>query len=256
MGYTKLFNEIVMSTVWREPDYVRIVWITMLALKDRWHIVSASLPGLADAARVSIKDCEKALKILASPDQYSRSKGFDGRRIEECDGGWAILNGEKYRNKMSQDERNEYQRLKQREYRARKKSVKTCLQNSKDFTHTDTDTEADTDTKKRKKRESAAPLSLSPLAEKWNQLSGELPKVLSSSNGRRKKEKQRLKTFSEAQMIEAIQHLAASPFCNGENDRGWKASYDFLIASDENVLKANEGRYDKAKSALERWAEE
>lgn len=142
MGYTKLFSEIVMSTVWREPDHVRILWITMLALKDRWHVVNASIPGLADAAKLSIKDCENALKVLSSPDKYSRNTDHEGRRIEPCEGGWIILNGEKYRNKMSLDERREYQRIKQREYREREKAVKSCQQNSQRFTHT----EADTDT--------------------------------------------------------------------------------------------------------------
>lgn len=151
MGYTKLFSEIVMSTIWREPHHVRVVWITMLAIKDRWHVVNSSLPGLADAARVTIEECEDALRVLSSPDPYSRSRDFDGRRIEPCDGGWIILNGEKYRNKMSLDERREYQRIKQREYREMRKSVKSCLQSSQQKTHTDTDT----DTKNNNMRKSA-----------------------------------------------------------------------------------------------------
>ncbi len=71
MGYTKLFNELIMSTVWREPDHVRILWITMLALKDRWHIVNSSFPSLADAARITEKECTRALKIVSSPDPHS-----------------------------------------------------------------------------------------------------------------------------------------------------------------------------------------
>lgn len=144
MGYTKLFTEIIMSTIWREKNHVRLLWITMLAMKDRWHIVDASLPGLADAARITMDECVEALGVLSSPDKYSRTTEHEGRRIEACDGGWLILNGEKYRNKMSLDERREYQRIKQAEYRKRKKSVKSCLQSSQQFTHTDTDTKADT----------------------------------------------------------------------------------------------------------------
>ena len=149
MGYTKLFNEIVMSTVWREPDHIRIVWITMLALKDRYHKVNASLPGLADAAKVSMPQCEEAIKRLESYDKYSRSQENEGRRIEKCDGGWFVLNGEKYRNKLNQDERREYNRIKQQEYRDNKK-IKTeerpCtshVQKDTFGTHTDTDTDTD-----------------------------------------------------------------------------------------------------------------
>lgn len=142
-GYTKLFSEIIMSTVWRENDKTRIVWITMLAIRDRWHVVNASIPGLADAARVSISDCREALHILSSPDPDSRSKDFEGRRIKEVDGGWLILNGEKYRNKMSLDERREYNRIKQAEYRGKKKMSTSCVQFSTESAQTETETETE-----------------------------------------------------------------------------------------------------------------
>lgn len=117
MGYTKLFSSIVASTIWREDDKTRLVWITMLALKNERHVVEASLPGLADLARVTIGECEKAIGKLEGKDKYSRSQEFEGRRIEKCDGGWRILNGEHYRKHLSAEDRREYQRLYQREYR-------------------------------------------------------------------------------------------------------------------------------------------
>lgn len=85
-----------------------------------------------------------------SPDPFSRTKDHQGIRIQEMDGGWLIINGEKYRNMMSLDERREYQRLKQRQYRSKDRLQKrvSCLQTGQQLTHTDTDTEADTDTKK------------------------------------------------------------------------------------------------------------
>lgn len=117
MGYTKLFAEIVASTIWREDDKTRIVWITMLAMKNERHMVEASVPGLADLARVSLPQCEAALEKLAAPDKYSRNQQFEGRRIEKRDGGWFILNGEHYRKKMDLEERRAYQREYQRNYR-------------------------------------------------------------------------------------------------------------------------------------------
>ena len=117
MGYTKLFSEIVASTIWREDDKTRLVWITMLAMKNERHMVEASMPGLADMARVSQGECEAALKKLSAPDRHSRNQAFEGRRIQKQDGGWLILNGEHYRQKMSAEDRKEYQRLYQRDYR-------------------------------------------------------------------------------------------------------------------------------------------
>lgn len=123
MGYTKLFSSIVASTIWREDDKTRLVWITMLAMKNERHVVEASLPGLADMARVTIGECEAAVKKLEGPDKWSRNQEHGGRRIEKCDGGWRILNGEYYRHQMSAEDRREYQRLYHREYRKRRKGM-------------------------------------------------------------------------------------------------------------------------------------
>ena len=122
-GYTKLFNSILMSTIWREDDKTRIVWITLLAMADKNGIAETSIPSLADAARVSFDDCLASLDKLKSPDKYSRTKEHDGRRIQECDGGFLLLNHGKYRAKMSADERREYNRIKQAEWRGSVKSV-------------------------------------------------------------------------------------------------------------------------------------
>ena len=107
-GFTKLFNTIVTSTIWQEDDKTRIVWITMLAIADAEGIVSASIPGLASVANVSVEAAEKAVNHLLSPDEYSRTKDFEGRRIESVDGGWMILNYVKYRRMLSTEERKEY----------------------------------------------------------------------------------------------------------------------------------------------------
>lgn len=122
-GYTKLFHSILASTIWREDDKTRIVWITLLAMAGRTGVVEGSIPGLADMARVSIPECEAALEKLGAPDRYSRTKDHDGRRIQAVDGGWLILNHAKYRDKMSQDDRREYMRKYMAEYRSGKQGV-------------------------------------------------------------------------------------------------------------------------------------
>lgn len=144
-GYTKLFSSIVTSTVWREPDHVRLVWITLLALSDRHGVAEASIPGLADMAKVTLELCEDAILKLSSPDRYSRTKDFEGRRLEECDGGWRLINHGKYRAKMSADDRREYNRLKQAEHRAKaamSMTVNDTLEKSAPSAHTEAKAEA------------------------------------------------------------------------------------------------------------------
>jgi hypothetical protein len=91
----------------------------MLALKNRDQVVHASIPGLAKVAGITIDECEVALRAMMLPDPYSRTPDQEGRRIQKVDGGWFIINGEKYRDYMSYDERREYKRKKQQEYRKR-----------------------------------------------------------------------------------------------------------------------------------------
>jgi hypothetical protein len=120
MGYTKLFEELIASSVWDEDDKTRLVWITMLALKDRKHFVRATERYLALAARVSLDECQRALLRLSSPDPQSHRKEKDGRRIEAVDGGWNIINGEYYSQKLNIQARRAYKAEKQQEYRDRK----------------------------------------------------------------------------------------------------------------------------------------
>ena len=122
-GFTKLFSGLVHSTVWREEMHVKVVWITMLALADRNGHVLASLPGLADASRVTLEQCQDALAKLAAPDVHSRTKLNEGRRIEEVDGGWRLLNYLKYRNMRDEENRRQQVREAVGRYRAKQSDV-------------------------------------------------------------------------------------------------------------------------------------
>lgn len=118
-GFTKLWSEILSSSIWNEDDKVRIVWITMLAAMGPDYMVRASVGGLAHMARVSKEACEHALTVLTSPDPDSRSQDNEGRRVQKVDGGFFILNGGKYREARSHDERKVYMANYMKEYRRR-----------------------------------------------------------------------------------------------------------------------------------------
>jgi hypothetical protein len=97
-GFVKLYGTLLTSTVWTREDVpTRLVWITMLVLADADGVVRATIPGLAHMARVEIEECEHAIAQLSSPDQYSRTKEHEGRRIEPHADGWTLLNHRAYR---------------------------------------------------------------------------------------------------------------------------------------------------------------
>jgi len=173
-GYTKLFNSILASTIWRSDDKTRIVWITLLAMADKDGICEGSIPGLADLARVSVEDCEAALAELMAPDKYSRTTEYEGRRIEPVDGGWLLLNHAKYRAKMSEDDIREKNRQRQAKWREKHKSNASSNAESQDVTLSNaesrqsrhTEAEAYTKTKEEEKNIVAnAPSSKTPKKE-------------------------------------------------------------------------------------------
>lgn len=120
-SFTKLFSSITESTVWCEPDRVRLTWICMLAMADRYGRVWGSIPGIANRARVPLEDAEDAINRFLSPDKYSRTPEHDGRRIEPIDGGWRLLNYAKYRETLDEESVRESKRKSANERRARER---------------------------------------------------------------------------------------------------------------------------------------
>jgi uncharacterized phage protein (TIGR02220 family) len=120
-GYTKLFQSIVTSTIWTESDATRIVWITMLAIANKYGEVAASVPGLANISRVTLEQCEKAIKVLEGPDKHSRTRDYDGRRIAPIDGGWQVLNYAKHRKMASEQDIRERNAERQRRFKRKRR---------------------------------------------------------------------------------------------------------------------------------------
>jgi hypothetical protein len=125
--FTKLFSSIIASSVWCEDNETRIVWITMMAMCNKNGYVFASEPGLAKCAQVPLESVLKALKRFQSPDKFSCSPEYEGRRIEKVDGGWRLLNYLKFRAIRNEDDRREYHRIYMRKRRELGvKNVKEC----------------------------------------------------------------------------------------------------------------------------------
>jgi hypothetical protein len=119
--WTPLWNEIVTSSIWEEDVVVRVVWITMLAVKDRNGYVSGSVSSMARIANVDPEDCARAVKLLESPDKRNPNQPNQGRRIQPVEKGWVVINHAKYRDMIQEEYRRNYKARKQAEYRDKKK---------------------------------------------------------------------------------------------------------------------------------------
>jgi len=225
MQFTKLFNSILDSTIWQEPLETKVVWITMLAMCDRTGEVHASVPGLAKRAGVTLQQCNAALACLESPDEYSRTKTHDGRRIREIDGGWELLNHAKYRALLSAEERREYNKNKQAQYRAEKAEREKCKNvndmsmtvndnvSNAHITEAEAEAEAYTDTKKDKKTAPPLPLPFDSADFKlfwsnWEQHRKEKKAKLTPTA--RNQQLEKLKDMGEHRAIAALKHSLAN----------------------------------------------
>jgi len=243
-GFTKLFSSITDSTIWQEPDATRIVWITMLAMADQRGIVNASVPGLASRARVELQACIAALERLSSPDEWSRTKDNDGRRIAEVDGGWILLNHGKYRAERSKIDRNEYQRKLMAERRAAAKlaTVSRISRSEPGLAQAEAEAEAI-----ESKEIVASPRIDGQAVEAYNRILGDaLPKVTRMTSTRKSAINARVRDLAERSRVDwweqYFEVVKSRGFLLGENDRGWRADFDWLLKP-AHMQKILEGGY-------------
>jgi hypothetical protein len=110
------------SSIWEEEDHVFRVFMAMMSLKDADHVVRYD--GWKLAKRIHMGDelvkVEDALRVLSNPDKRRPGQEFDGKRIEKVEGGWLILNGQKFVDQLAEERklrRRIYMRNYQREVR-------------------------------------------------------------------------------------------------------------------------------------------
>jgi len=114
-------------------------------------------------------------------------------------------------------------------------------------------TSSEKEERSRESQSAAAKHSLRPassadadLPSLWNRVCTSLPKCSKLTPKRKAWIKARLKEHSPDAWKGIFARIEASPFLTGQNDRGWKASFDWIIKSPDNAVKVLEGRYDSS----------
>ena len=83
----------------------------------------------------------------------------------------------------------------------------------------------------------------------WNSIVTNCQSVRALSDARRKKVLSRIKEMAEVGdvtevLTTCLRKINDSAFCNGKNDRGWMASFDWFIENGNSWRKVYEGKYD------------
>jgi hypothetical protein len=90
--YTPVFRDFLTSSMWATDPATRCVWIWFLLMADPEGFVVGTVPGVAQQAGVALSEAKTAITLLESPDPYSSTPDFEGRRIVKADRGWHIVN--------------------------------------------------------------------------------------------------------------------------------------------------------------------
>lgn len=117
--YVPLFEQIVDSSIWCESDLVVKVFMTLLAKRRKNGIVYGNAFNIAQWAKKSEAEVLEALAVLAAPDtRRLEPQPFEGRRIEKVEGGWLLLNAERYQQLMVAENRRHANAAAQARYQA------------------------------------------------------------------------------------------------------------------------------------------
>lgn len=98
---TPLFHSIFYGSLrGRYPDLV--VFMVLLGMKDSRGVITATPQHIAEVSGVPLAHVELAIARFLAPDLNSRTKDFEGRRLQPLDdgtAGWYVINHRKYKEK-------------------------------------------------------------------------------------------------------------------------------------------------------------
>lgn len=257
--FAKVFAQIFDSSI-AENYQVRLVFEDFLKLADSDGVVDMTHEAICRRTNVPLEIVKEGIAILEAPDPRSRTPDFDGRRIirldQHRDWGWRIVNYTKFREIRDENGRREYRAKWMREKRAiepnygrseppTEEDDTVLVNNGEHVVNSVNPSEPrQKQRQKQKKKEGVQGAPHLPLAEVfdcWNACG--LTKTLVLSDKRRQILSRRLKDpFFIQNWQSAIAKASQSKFCQGINDRGWKADFDWFIRPD-TCAKIMEGRY-------------
>lgn len=108
--YAKVFTSIFDGSMRGHSDLL-LVFVNILCHADKEGVVDRTCRAIADETGLSLRRVEAAVVSLESPDEQSRSRNDDGRRLKRIDPertwGWKIVNYLHYKDLRSELDRRE-----------------------------------------------------------------------------------------------------------------------------------------------------
>lgn len=236
-----------------EADSIIVIWFKLLCLAGKQNNSGVFLMGnripyntqmLATIFRRKESTVQLALQTF---EQFGM--------IEYVDDVITIPNWGKHQNLDQLESKKEYMRNYMQEYRAKQKAITSGKTNSKTNSKTNVSSvdknkiRIDKDKEIEKEKEEIKEEKARQIADLFNFLCPSFSKVKVLSDSMKEDISESLLKFSESDISTAFEKAEKSSFLKGDNERKWKASFDWLIKA-ENIAKILNGNYDnnEAKS--------
>ena len=254
MGFTKLDETILRSSIMAEQPETFKVFIAILAATDPDSIARVSSIFLAGACYLDLETIDEAIKVLESPDPRSRSMAEDGRRIRRVDGGYLVINYQKYREHHYS---RKHEATRKREYRKRKKEGTPLGHFGTGAGHS-ASASASASASELKGGLKGGKTEIPEIREKWNRFAEghDLPKIHKIEAGSARERTVLARIHEGMDFEEILKAIHNQPFLFGDNDRGWLTTFDWIMKP-ANQAKILEGAYVKNRigEAKDRAAE-
>lgn len=214
--------------------------LRLLAFEDRWHFVALcclKADGLIDEEEGSLRDRKIAVKLGVQVRELEEI----GRRLQEVGLVDNRLSPVAWDELQFKTDNSTARVKKYREKQQRNKVKRLC-----NVSVTGQDTETDTDIEPKGSCETGvSPVRPAEIVEAWN-ITAErlgLSKIAKLTDDRKRKLSAQCKDASLDDFRAALAAIERSRWLQGDNDRGWKANFDFFLQP-KSFTKLIEGAYD------------
>jgi len=128
--YGKIFAHTFEGSLYGKPLALQAIWAFVLSKTNFDGFVELNPQDLAHrigGGELTVEQVKGVIKTLCSDDPESRSQEAGGARLRH-EGGFTyyVINSQKYRAMVNEEDRREYQRIAQQESRARKKAERAA----------------------------------------------------------------------------------------------------------------------------------
>ena len=238
---TDMFDNRKIKHLRRLPDgnSIVLIWVMLLTMAGRCNaggmiFLTENIPYtpkmLADELGFEENTVKLALEALAQFNMIVTDSGF-----------FSIAGWDEYQNIEGMEKIREQTRLRNIEYRKRKKQ-QLVERDARVTSHYATEEEEEREKEKDLDIKKEEKIDFQSIVDLYHNICKSFPVVRSLSDARKKAIKARLNTYSIDDFRTVFENAEASSFLKGSNDRNWTATFDWLI-KDANMAKVLEGNY-------------